>query len=41
MTRSKKIAEELKAAAAEEFTMPETLEECATAREETVNSVLR
>ena len=42
MTRSKKIAEELKAAAAEKvFTMPETLEECATAREETVNSVLR
>ena len=42
MTRSKKIAEELKAAAEEEhFSMPETLEECATAREETVNSVLR
>ena len=42
MTRSKNIAEELKsAAAAKEFTMPETLEECATAREETVKSVLR
>lgn len=42
MTRSKNIAEELKsAAAAEEFTMPETLEECATAKEEIVNRVLR
>ena len=42
MTRTKKIAEELKAAAAEEhFIMPETLEECATAREETVKRVLR
>lgn len=42
MTRFEQIAEELKAAAAaKEFTMPETLEECATAREETVKSVLR
>lgn len=42
MTRFEQIAEELKAAAEEEhFSMPETLEECATAREETVNSVLR
>lgn len=42
MTRFEKIAKELKSAAAEKvFTMPETLEECATAREETVNSVLR
>lgn len=42
MTRAKKIAEELKAAAAEEhFSMPETLEECATAKEEIVNRVLR
>lgn len=42
MTRAKKIAEELKAAAEEErFSMPETLEECATAREGTVRSVLR
>lgn len=42
MTRSKKIAEELKAAAAEEhFSMPETLEECATAQEDTVRSALR
>ena len=42
MTRSKNIAEELKsAAAAEEFTMPETLEECATAREDTVKNILR
>ena len=42
MTRFEQIAEELKSAAAEKvFTMPETLEECATAREETVKSVLR
>lgn len=42
MTRSKQIAEELKLASAEKvFTMPETLEECATAREDTVKSVLR
>lgn len=42
MTRSKKIAEELKpAAAAEEFTMPESLEECSSAKEETVKSALR
>lgn len=41
MTRFEQIAEELKAAAAKEFIMPETLEECATAREETVRSVLR
>lgn len=42
MTRFEEIAEELKpAAAAKEFIMPETLEECATAREETVRSVLR
>lgn len=42
MTRSKQIAEELKLASAEKvFTMPETLEECATAREATVESVLR
>lgn len=42
MTRFEQIAEELKAAAAEEhFSMPETLEECAPAREETVKSVLR
>lgn len=42
MTRFEEIAEELKsAAAAKKFTMPETLEECATAREETVKSVLR
>ncbi len=41
MTRSKQIAEELKAAAAEKvFTMPETLEECSSAKEETVESVL-
>ena len=42
MARFEEIAEELKsAAAAKEFTMPETLEECATAREATVKSVLR
>lgn len=42
MARFEEIAEELKsAAAAKEFTMPETLEECATANEETVKSVLR
>ena len=41
MTRAKKIAEELKAAAEKVFTMPETLEECATAKEEIVNRVLR
>ena len=42
MTRSKQIAEELKLASAEKvFTMPETLEECATAQEGTVRSVLR
>lgn len=42
MTRFEEIAEELKsAAAAKEFTMPETLEECATAREGTVRSVMR
>ena len=42
MTRFEQIAEELKLASAEKvFTMPETLEECATAREETVKSVLR
>lgn len=42
MTRFEQIAEELKSAAAEKvFTMPETLEECATAREGTVRSVLR
>ena len=42
MTRSKQIAEELKAAAEEEhFSMPETLEECATAREDTVKNILR
>ena len=42
MTRSKQIAEELKAAAEEEyFSMPETLEKCATAREDTVKNILR
>ena len=42
MTRSEQIAEELKLASAEKvFTMPETLEECATAQEGTVRSVLR
>lgn len=41
MTRSEKIAEGLKsAAAAKEFTMPEALEECATARDSTVRRVL-
>lgn len=41
MTRSKQIAEELKLASAENvFTMPETLEECATARDSTVRRVL-
>lgn len=42
MTRFEQIAEELKLASAEKvFTMPETLEECATAKEETVKSALR
>lgn len=42
MTRFEQIAEELKAAAAEEhFSMPETLEECATAYEENVTAVIR
>ena len=42
MTRSEQIAEELKLASAEKvFTMPETLEECATAREDTVKNILR
>lgn len=42
MARFEEIAEELKsAAAAKEFTMPETLEECSSANEETVKSVLR
>lgn len=42
MTRFEKIAKELiKAAAAKEFTMPEALEECSSAKEETVKSVLR
>lgn len=42
MTRFEKIAKELKAAAAEEhFIMPEALEECATARENTVKNALR
>lgn len=41
MTRSEKIAEGLKSAsAAKEFTMPEALEECATARDSTVRRVL-
>ena len=42
MTRFEQIAEELKLASAEKvFTMPETLEECATAREGTVKNILR
>lgn len=42
MTRSKQIAEELKLASAEKvFTMPETLEECATAYKENVTDVIR
>ena len=42
MTRIEEIAEELKSAPADKvITMPQTHEECATAREETVKSVLR
>lgn len=41
MTRFEKIAKELKSAAtAEKFTMPEALEECATARDSTVRRAL-
>ena len=42
MTRFEQIAEELKAAATEgTFTMPESLEDCATAYEENVRAVLQ